>query len=102
MFQQTPRADGAGKGPIYKLLGILSTAIAVMVAILATPPIFERTRWPLYLYLSKAWGYSFGRLLTWVAACCEGLIVYASVKLLFTSFVIWAFAALAARRFPAG
>jgi hypothetical protein len=103
MFQKPPSTDGAGKGSVfYRGVSGLGTAIGIGVSILATPPIFDRTRGPLFAYLTKTWGDNLSNLLTWTMGGVEGFILYASVKLIFTSLVIFAFAALAARRFPTG
>ena len=103
MFQQSARpADGMGKqSAFYKGVSALGTAIGIGAAILATPPVFEWTRAPLYSYLTKTWGDYLANVLTWTFAGVEAFVIYAAVKLLFTSFVIGGMAALAARRFPA-
>lgn len=102
MFQQTQRpADGAGKGSVfYRGVSALGTAIGIGAAILATPPLFNAWRDDLYVYLARTWGADPAFFLTWAFGCVEAFILYATVKLLFTSFVIWGMAALAARRFP--
>lgn len=100
MFQQTPQADGAGKGSVfYRGISALGTAIGIGVAILGTPPIFERTRLPIFFYLVKTWGRGVSIFLTYTFGFVEAVILYQTVKLLFTSLVIYAFAQLAARRF---
>jgi hypothetical protein len=102
MFQQSPRgpADGQGKGSVfYKSVSALGTALALGVSILFTPAIFARTRDPLRFYLSEAWGAEFGEPLTWAFGAVEAFALYALVKLIFTSLTVYAFAALAARRF---
>lgn len=103
MFQQPPRTtDGAGKGSVfYRGISALGTALGIGVAILATPPVFDLTRTPLFAYLSKTWGFDLADALTWTFGGVEAFIIYAGVKLLFTSTIIWGMAALTARRFPA-
>lgn len=103
MFQQTPKnVDGVGKGSVfYRGVSALGTALGIGIAILSTPPVFGWTRGPLLSYLQGTWSGTLANLLTWVFGAVEAFVIYAGVKLLFTSFVIWAMAALAARRFPA-
>ena len=102
MFQQQPKqVDGVGKGSVfYRGVSSLGTAIGIAVSILATPPVYDATRGPLLEYLLRTWDARLANLLTWVFGGAEAFAIYATVKLLFTSFVIWAMAALAARRFP--
>lgn len=103
MFNSPQRpVDGAGKGSVfYRGVSALGTAIGIGISILATPPVFEWTRGPLFSYLEKTWGDDLSTVLTWTFAGVEAFVIYAFVKLLFTSAVIWGMAALAARRFPA-
>lgn len=86
----------------YKVVSALGTALGIGVAILATPPLFNATRGPLLSYLAETWGDDLANLLTWVFAGVEAFIIYALVKLLFTSAITFGMAALAARRFPTG
>lgn len=104
MFQQSPRpVDGTGKGSVfYRGVSALGSALGIGVAILGTPPIFDRTRGPLFSYLAETWGNDLANVLTWIFGGVEAFIIYAGVKLLFTSLVIWGMAALAAKRFPVG
>jgi hypothetical protein len=102
MFQQARKnIDGVGKGSVfYRGVSALGTAVGIGIAILSTPPVFAWTRGPLLAYLRGTWNATLASMLTWVFGGVEAFVVYAGTKLLFTSFVIWAMAALAARRFP--
>jgi hypothetical protein len=104
MFQQAPRPGGMGgkESTFQKCLSGLGTAISFAVTILATPRVFEWTREPLLIYLTDAWGVKLGGILTLTFAVVEGAIIFFGVRLIFTSAVTWGYAALAARRFPAG
>lgn len=102
MFQQTQRApaDGQGKGSaFYRGVSALGTAIGLAAAILLTPWLFEITRGPLLSYLSDAWGAEYGEPLTYLFGAVEAFALYALVKLIFTSLVVFSFAAIAAKRF---
>jgi hypothetical protein len=103
MFQQTSQSDGAGKGSTINTgVSGLGTAIGIGASILAIGPVFEHTRLAVFLYLFKTFGRGLSIFLTYAFGAVEAVIIYYIVKLLFTSFAIWSFAALAARRFPTG
>lgn len=99
MFQQSPRTNDANGSALYRGVSSLGTVIGIGTAILATPLVFRHTRGPILSYLSESWGEGFGELLTWTFCGVEAFAIYFTVKLLFTSCVIWCLAAFAARSF---
>jgi hypothetical protein len=62
--------------------------------------VFGWTKAPLMSYLLETWSENIATFLTYSFAGVEAYLIYGTTKLLFTSLVIWSFAALAARRFP--
>lgn len=104
MFQQAQRApDGAGKNSVfYKSLSGIATASGIGAAIILTPLIFRKTRGPLLKFLNEEYGADFGNALLWTFGTAEAAAIFFTVRLLLISLLIWIFAALAARRFPAG
>jgi hypothetical protein len=98
MFQQPSSTNDGGGSGLYRGVSALGTVFGIGVAILAMPLVFRYTRGPLLSYLSDAWGDRAGELLMWVFCGVEAFAIFFFVKLLFSSCVIWAMTAFAARR----
>lgn len=84
---------------VYKSIKTLGEVLAVIVAILGTPLLFNATKMRLYYYLRSAWGEELSALLVWVMGVAEAYAIYAAVSLLFTVAVVWIMTRLAARHF---
>lgn len=94
--QKQPQASAAGKGGAFnRCISLLAGAAGIGIAILATPPIFEATRGPLFSYLAKTWGSDVANVLTWVFAGVEAVLIYALVRLVILLGVTLAVSVLA-------
>lgn len=100
MHNQIQRGSDNKDSVFQRCAALIGTCLGVCVAILTTPPLFMRIRGPLFLYLHETWGSGLAAILTWTMGGAIAVILYALVKLLFTSLAVWGIAALAARRFP--
>lgn len=84
---------------LYKRIATLGDAIAFLVAIFATPLIFDWTKGAALRYLSNSWGHDFAEALVLFLGLVEGYVIYAAVSFALSAALVWAMTALAARSF---
>ncbi len=89
----------ASPSGLYKRISTLGDAIAFLVATLATPLIFDRTKDSALRYLSHSWGHDYAEALVLLLGFIEGYVIYAAVSFMLSAALVWAMTALAARSF---
>lgn len=94
--------NGDQESGVFKTIRSLGKALGLAASILGTPMVYGATRWKMYAYLSATWDENLAHILTVVMAGVEAYVIYVTTTLVFTGLVIWAMAALAARRYSGG
>lgn len=87
-----------GESGISKNTSNLGKALGIGAAIIGTPGIHNRIREPLSEYLSGTWGPVAGKWLTWGMIGVEAAVLFYLTAIVFSTVVLAAMAAYAARR----
>src|SRR5690554_6770642 len=94
--EYTARGNG---GSFYSSISGLATTLAIIAAILATPPLYNLTAEPLDAYLSRNWGEDLASLLVPACGVLEACAIFYSSRALFSMAAVWITLSLLSRGF---